>query len=233
MKPLWSGADARLSSPATPATRRSTSPSPHGIDGGDARRVSTGADRVARSVSSDGRTVLFRLSPTSTAAIATSGWCASTPTKSLDCCSTHGSTSTAPSSLPTIDRWRTSPTNPAEKKSTSGDFPGSRTAASSRRGGAEPLWSRDGKELFYRNGDRMMAVQILSTDPELVAAPPKALFERGKSERELRRDRGRPLRDDPGGPNRIGDDELPHRAPLDRGAEGPVPKPSWRNASYC
>ena len=30
----------------------------------------------------------------------------------------------------------------------------------SNDGGTDPVWRRDGRELFYRNGDRMMAVTI-------------------------------------------------------------------------
>ena len=48
-------------------------------------------------------------------------------------------------------------------------------------GGIEPLWSRDGRELFYVNGDKMMAVDI-STRPTLTAGTPRVLFE-GRSER--------------------------------------------------
>jgi hypothetical protein len=57
-------------------------------------------------------------------------------------------------------------------------FPGLEARALiSTEGGAEPLWSRDGKELFYRNGDRMMAVRILTAEPELIASPPRLLFQ--------------------------------------------------------
>jgi len=45
----------------------------------------------------------------------------------------------------------------------------------STEGGYEPLWSRDGKELFYRNGDQMMVVTI-ETEPEFKAGVPKELF---------------------------------------------------------
>ena len=38
------------------------------------------------------------------------------------------------------------------------------------------MWSHDGKELFYRNDNKMMAVAI-STEPELMAARPLVLFE--------------------------------------------------------
>ncbi len=43
-------------------------------------------------------------------------------------------------------------------------------------GGREALWSRNGRELFYRNGNKMMAVQI-ATQPGFSAGTPKMLFE--------------------------------------------------------
>ena len=43
-------------------------------------------------------------------------------------------------------------------------------------GGAEPLWSPDGRELFYRRGDAMMAVAI-DTEPAFSAGNPEVLFE--------------------------------------------------------
>ena len=46
----------------------------------------------------------------------------------------------------------------------------------STEGGAEPLWSRDGRELFYRNGEKMMAVAI-SAGTELSPGKPTLLFE--------------------------------------------------------
>jgi hypothetical protein len=41
-------------------------------------------------------------------------------------------------------------------------------------GGTEPVWTRNG-ELFYRNGDKMMAVEI-ATQPTLRAGQPRLLF---------------------------------------------------------
>jgi serine/threonine-protein kinase len=43
-------------------------------------------------------------------------------------------------------------------------------------GGTEPVWARNGRELFYRNGDKMMAVAI-ETKATFAAAKPKLLFE--------------------------------------------------------
>ena len=39
------------------------------------------------------------------------------------------------------------------------------------------MWSRDGRELFYRQGDFLMVVPVESTEPALTAGPPRALFE--------------------------------------------------------
>ena len=43
-------------------------------------------------------------------------------------------------------------------------------------GGTSPLWNRTGKELFYRNGNKMMAVSV-STTPDVTLAAPRLLFE--------------------------------------------------------
>jgi Tol biopolymer transport system component len=44
-------------------------------------------------------------------------------------------------------------------------------------GGTEPLWNRNGRELFYRSGNKMMAVQV-ETQPSFSASKPTLLFER-------------------------------------------------------
>jgi Tol biopolymer transport system component len=43
-------------------------------------------------------------------------------------------------------------------------------------GGTEPVWATDGEELFYRNGDKMMAAAVM-TSREFSSAEPKLLFE--------------------------------------------------------
>jgi serine/threonine-protein kinase len=57
--------------------------------------------------------------------------------------------------------------------------PGGITRISSESG-AEPIWSRDGSELFYRSGDKMMVVTIevitTETGSELKAGTPRELF---------------------------------------------------------
>jgi Tol biopolymer transport system component len=42
-------------------------------------------------------------------------------------------------------------------------------------GGGEPMWNPNGRELFYRSGDKMMAVDI-TTQPSFSAGKPKVLF---------------------------------------------------------
>jgi serine/threonine-protein kinase len=43
-------------------------------------------------------------------------------------------------------------------------------------GGTEPVWNRNGRGLFYRSGDKMMAVDI-ATQPGFAAGKPRMLFE--------------------------------------------------------
>jgi Tol biopolymer transport system component len=46
----------------------------------------------------------------------------------------------------------------------------------STEGGTEPVWNRNGRELFYRAGDKMMAVDI-ATQPGFSAGNPRMLFD--------------------------------------------------------
>ena len=54
----------------------------------------------------------------------------------------------------------------------------------STEGGQEPLWARDGSELFYRNSGKLMAVTI-ETESTFLAGRPKLLFEREYEKREM------------------------------------------------
>lgn len=53
----------------------------------------------------------------------------------------------------------------------------------STNGGVEPVWSKDGRELFYRNGDALIVV-ALGRGSELAPAVPRTLF-RGRYEMSL------------------------------------------------
>ncbi len=46
----------------------------------------------------------------------------------------------------------------------------------STEGGVEPLWARGGRELFYRNGDKVMALDI-TTESSFQAGVPRLVFE--------------------------------------------------------
>jgi eukaryotic-like serine/threonine-protein kinase len=54
-------------------------------------------------------------------------------------------------------------------------FPGPGAQWQISTGGEEPVWSRDGKEIVYRNGTNWMAVNV-TTSSEFSATPPRLLF---------------------------------------------------------
>jgi Tol biopolymer transport system component len=55
--------------------------------------------------------------------------------------------------------------------------PGGRSQVSTD-GGVTPVWARNGREIFYRNGDKMMAVPIESSGQTLQPGTPVPLFEK-------------------------------------------------------
>ncbi len=56
-------------------------------------------------------------------------------------------------------------------------FPQSRAVIQiSTEGGTEPVWSRDGRELFYRNVDQLLVVAV-DTEADLRPGRPRLLFE--------------------------------------------------------
>ena len=46
----------------------------------------------------------------------------------------------------------------------------------SLNGGTEPRWSRDGREIFFREGQKMMVAEV-RTEPAVSISKPRALFE--------------------------------------------------------
>ena len=56
--------------------------------------------------------------------------------------------------------------------------PGSPTRVSPE-GGHDPVWSRDGDELFYQEGTKLVTAVIAAKQPELQFKPPRLLFEGG------------------------------------------------------
>ena len=66
-------------------------------------------------------------------------------------------------------------------------FPGpGATYAISTHGGTGPVWSRDGRELFYAEGNKMMRAEIRRT-PRFTASAPQRLFESAEFVWERRR----------------------------------------------
>jgi hypothetical protein len=53
--------------------------------------------------------------------------------------------------------------------------PGTRHTVSTD-GGTEPVWARDGRELYYRTGDKMLAVAV-GYSPALTLGQTRVLFE--------------------------------------------------------
>ncbi len=63
-------------------------------------------------------------------------------------------------------------------------FPGpAGTSQVSIRGGQEPLWSPDGKQLFYRSRDQVWAIDV-PTSADFIAGRPRLLFENSEYGRE-------------------------------------------------
>ena len=49
----------------------------------------------------------------------------------------------------------------------------------STQGGTQPMWNPNGREIFYRDGNKMMAVEVkVSKDTPPTLSEPKLLFER-------------------------------------------------------
>jgi serine/threonine-protein kinase len=47
----------------------------------------------------------------------------------------------------------------------------------SSEGGGKPMWSRDGKEIIFPNGPKLMSARVLSVSPEFRVEAPRMLFE--------------------------------------------------------
>ena len=53
-------------------------------------------------------------------------------------------------------------------------------------GGSEPMWRGDGKELFYMEGNKLMAVEVNGDGESFLPGIPKELFEARLTPRQLR-----------------------------------------------
>jgi len=174
-RPLWSpnGKDLFFASTGGGGTYNIFSAPADGR--GAARQLTSGAYRVPSSISSDGRTVLFRQIG--------EGWDigmvrldekdgVSEPELLLGTRFNEHTGMLSPD-----DRWLAYVSDESGREEVYvTSFPNlSRREPVSIEGGVEPLWSRDGKELFYRNGDELLAVSV-QTHPDLVIGRPAVLF---------------------------------------------------------
>ena len=138
-------------------------------------QLTTGAYRIPTSVSSDGNTIVFRQNSNTTGRdigmVRLEG--ESEPEMLLQTLFEEHTGMLSPD-----DRWLAYVSNESGREEIYvRPFPGlGGKWQVSTDGGTEPMWSRDGRELFYRNGDKMMAVAI-STEPELAPGRPTLLFE--------------------------------------------------------
>jgi serine/threonine-protein kinase len=57
--------------------------------------------------------------------------------------------------------------------------PGAPVRVSQGGGAREPTWSSDGSELYFQAGPRMMAVQVLGTNPTVQVSTQRELFSGG------------------------------------------------------
>jgi Tol biopolymer transport system component len=175
MRPLWSPDGERLyfgSSQLGGYNIFSKSTDGSGV----AKQLTFGAYRAPTSISSDGKTLLFRQ------------WGESS---SWDIGMVRLEEDTEPEILLAMpfdehtgmlspnDRWLAYVSNESGRNEVYvQDFPamtGKRQV--STEGGTEPMWSPDGGELFYRSGDKMMAVAI-AIGADFAPAEPALLFER-------------------------------------------------------
>jgi Tol biopolymer transport system component len=47
----------------------------------------------------------------------------------------------------------------------------------STQGGTHPKWNPNGRELFYRTGNKLMVVAVSTRGGDIVLSPPRVLFE--------------------------------------------------------
>ena len=110
-------------------------------------------------------------------------------TRPGECCvrsGRHGTTGTARRSARTGGDWRSCRSRPAAPRSSSAPADAADARQASVGGGTSPVWARDGRTLFYRNGDAVMSVAVgAGSRPSL--ALPRLLF-RGRFEEPARPD---------------------------------------------
>ncbi len=142
---------------------------------GTAEQLTTGAYRIPTSISSDGKTIVFRQHSDTTGRDIGMVRLEEErePEMLLETPFDEHTGMLSPD-----DRWLAYVSNESGREEvyvTAFPDPGGKLQISTG-GGAEPMWSRDGGELFYRIVDKMMAVAI-ATEPQLAPGKPILLFE--------------------------------------------------------
>jgi serine/threonine-protein kinase len=142
---------------------------------GDAEQLTSGAYRVPSSVSSDGKTAIFRQRADNSSWDI--GMIRLDGNREIEML-LQSAFDEHTGKLSPDDCWLAYVSNESGREEIYvQSFPGpGRSWQVSSEGGAEPLWARNGKELFYRNGNKMMAVAIHS-EPEFSPGRPFLLFE--------------------------------------------------------
>jgi Tol biopolymer transport system component len=167
--PMWTPDGKRVTFTSTRNGRRNLFWKPVDGSGSEERLTTSDSTQVARSWSAEGRILVI----TEDDGIAVLSMEAGHPTKKVDAPVGAGWARLNPDG-----RWLAY----AVKEGTRTEiyvqaFPGpGRRLRISDEGGTEPVWNPNGRELFYRQGDKMMAVDI-ATDPDLIAQKPRVLFE--------------------------------------------------------
>jgi Tol biopolymer transport system component len=174
-RPLWSADGQRIFYSSSQAGGRSDIFSIPGDGSGEAEQLTTRAYRFPASVSSDGKILVFVQ------------WSESS---GLDIGAMRLDKEGEPELilqtpfdehtgvLSPDDRWIAYVSNESGRNEVYlRPFPsaGGRWKVSTE-GGNEPMWAPDGRELFYRIGDQMMAVTV-TTEPDLALGQPVVFFE--------------------------------------------------------
>lgn len=136
--------------------------------------VSSTENQIPYSWSSDGRVLAYtQVSPTTGSDV----WLSSEPGRTTRPLLSSAFNESQPSMSPDGKRlvYVSDESGKSEVYVTSFPAVGGRTLIAID-GGEEPVWSPDGNELFYRNGQRWMVVTT-STQPTFDASRPRLLFE--------------------------------------------------------